>query len=408
MSTRGGIDFKCGHYVASQSTRGIVRIHAYSRGADFAFTLLGLTVKGPNAYKILGFTDSESHANYYLQGVLPAVIGVAQLPDDAYVRHWAEVQASNISRDALVSSTIAPGVLPRFRVAEAKRQDASLDGDLDTSQTALLDTIKRGAYNLIVLSSAVPGVGKSRTAKSISAGLAGDGRRVLLIDGDLRNPTLSRELRPSAQVPDLQTWYTSPDNTFEQIFQLDNSVFFLPSPVEEVDIEAFLAGDSLREKLHQFRQFDFVIIDTPPVIDHNDAVLILGADIADNTRGQQKDCALLVSSYATLPEVVTAAAMNRFEQIGVPVIGEVVNHYNEREKPTSRLELTIERAIAIKPVERAAIAFRVRKAHEPFGRRYWLVLANEEAGYRPIGSTDSLDLETLLTIRQEGPWARFD
>ena len=118
MVNRGGIQLNCGTHMDQKDDRGWVLLHAYSKGADFAFMLYALTQSIDESYKVVWFTESESHAKSYLAGQLPAATALSQLADAPTVRIWAEQQAANISKDAIATSTMDAGDTPFFLVPE--------------------------------------------------------------------------------------------------------------------------------------------------------------------------------------------------------------------------------------------------------------------------------------------------
>ncbi len=130
--------------------------------------------------------------------------------------------------------------------------------------------------NIIGVTSSMRGEGKSTTAVNLSYVLAESGKKVLLIDGDLRIPSIAKKMRIDSspgltdllrgessvdlegfKSPDLDTWYIMPSGMLP------------PNPSELLGSKRM--GDTL-EGLRS--QFDYIVVDLPPVNLVSDALAI--------------------------------------------------------------------------------------------------------------------------------------
>ena len=145
-------------------------------------------------------------------------------------------------------------------------------------RTALQFSTPDGAPSSLLVTSARPAEGKSTTAYAIALNFARVGRRVLLVDGDLRNPSMHRVvgiesergmsnlLSGSADLGSLIRETSQPNLSFIPCGPLP------PNPAE------LWGGDRLRQFLAQAREdFDHVVIDGPPVLGFADAPLLAAA-----------------------------------------------------------------------------------------------------------------------------------
>jgi capsular exopolysaccharide synthesis family protein len=145
-------------------------------------------------------------------------------------------------------------------------------------RTALQFSTPDGAPSSMLVTSARPAEGKSTTAYSIALNLARVGRRVLLLDGDLRNPSMHRVvgvdnergvsnlLSGSADLASL-TQRTSQEN-----------LFFIPCGPLPPNPAELWGGDRVRLFLQEAKaNFDHVVIDGPPVLGFADAPLLAAA-----------------------------------------------------------------------------------------------------------------------------------
>ena len=133
-------------------------------------------------------------------------------------------------------------------------------------------TIKQN--KVIGVTSSLPQEGKSTVAANLAEVIAHGGRKVILIDGDLRNPTLSRKLSPKADSGLLEVMggkiqlqdalYTDPAS----------GLSFLPVVVELrlAHSSEILGSDVFREFIDGLRaKYDYIIVDLSPLVPVVDA-----------------------------------------------------------------------------------------------------------------------------------------
>lgn len=121
---------------------------------------------------------------------------------------------------------------------------------------------------VIGIVSALPSEGKSTIAANLSELLAVQGRRVLLIDGDLRNPDITRSLarRPAEGLVDVLV----KDVPLDKVMQWDASgtLAVLPAVLERSGLRTaeLLASARMEELISVCRgAFDYIIVDLPPL-----------------------------------------------------------------------------------------------------------------------------------------------
>lgn len=170
------------------------------------------------------------------------------------------------STDGLALVTL---LAPRSASAEAYR--------LLRTSISLMPTQK--PQRVIALTSGGPGEGKSTTALNLAVVLASQSKRVLLIDADLRKPTIAQRLRLNiGGQPGLSRFLSDPEIRAEECIQ---SVPDIPGleimPVQEIPPfpSELLSQPRLAELLDWARaHYDYVLIDTPPVLLVTDALII--------------------------------------------------------------------------------------------------------------------------------------
>lgn len=169
----------------------------------------------------------------------------------------------------------------------------------------------------ILITSAVGSEGKTTLAAQLAERCVNAGLHTLLIDGDLRNPTLSRMLDvPNARgLINVLRGEALPDEAISVVGGA-GGFHFMPAGTPKVDPSRLLHGDRLGKLLAQAREgFDIVIVDAPPVLPVPDALTI----------GRWTDGAVLAVRCDASRFNLVEKANRRLATVGVTVIGAVVN-----------------------------------------------------------------------------------
>ena len=145
-------------------------------------------------------------------------------------------------------------------------------------RTALQFSTADGAPPSLLVTSSQPAEGKSTTAYAIALNLSRIGRRVLLIDGDLRNPSLHRLLGASNDNGMSNLLSGSADMAAVTRKGSAGEISFIPSGPLPPNPAELWGSDRLRQILEQAAvDFDHVVIDGPPVLGFADAPLLASA-----------------------------------------------------------------------------------------------------------------------------------
>ncbi|MFC7334002.1 GumC family protein [Rhodocista pekingensis] len=127
----------------------------------------------------------------------------------------------------------------------------------------------------VMVTSALPNEGKSTTSINLARAVAQSGLRTLLIDADLRRPTLHTQLGLTLQ-PGLVE-YLQDKATFEEIIQRDprSSLDVIPAGGHVANPVHFLAADRTRTFLQGLtKYYDFVVVDSSPVMVVSDSRIL--------------------------------------------------------------------------------------------------------------------------------------
>ena len=170
---------------------------------------------------------------------------------------------------------------------------------------------------VLLVSSATPGEGKTTIAINLADALAESGSRVLLIDCDLRSPSVARALNQENESGLVE--YLKGETSYQNIIhRSDNQNLFLIFAGKPVsDASELFAKPECRRFLEACRgTFDYVILDTPPA-----ALLADAAEVAELADG-----ALLAirQNYAPRHKILECAQI--LSDSKLPIIGCVMNY----------------------------------------------------------------------------------
>jgi protein-tyrosine kinase len=150
-----------------------------------------------------------------------------------------------------------------------------------TLRTRLTQMREKLPLQAILVTSALPGEGKTFVSANLAQAFAQQsGRRVLLLDGDLRLPR-QHALLGTAQTPGLADFLRAEAEPHE-IVQRNSSenLFFIPAGRPPSDPIELLGNGRLKGLLHRLAPlFDWIVLDSPPCVPLSDASLL--ADYCD-------------------------------------------------------------------------------------------------------------------------------
>lgn len=221
-------------------------------------------------------------------------------------------EISTASRFLLKNANIESGL--KFRIEESYKSIRT---------NIMLSVMKKGC-KIIVVSSSLPSEGKTTTTTNLAISISQADQRVLLIDGDLRKPKIHHYFSiPNA--PGLTNYLGSSVNSRSSqkvdLFSIIHPTEFPnlsvitsgaipPNPAEMLGSEPM--ADFLKEVS---KEFDYIIIDTPPINVVSDALPIIR---------ESDGVVLVVRSYSTThPEL--QKALSSLEFIDAKILGFVVN-----------------------------------------------------------------------------------
>ena len=199
----------------------------------------------------------------------------------------------------------------------------------ESFRAALTSILFAGAngssLNMLVVSSPSPGEGKTTVVTNLAICLSEINRRVLLIDADMRKPRVHKVFN----IPN--TWGLSDllrgsggadeDMPVEQVAVKTgvSNLYVLPSGTPTLSIPNLLHSPRTTEVLARCRrEFDTVLIDTPPMMQISDARVL----------GRMADAVVLVLRAGQTTRDTARAAAERFLDDGTHLLGTILNSWN--------------------------------------------------------------------------------
>ena len=186
-------------------------------------------------------------------------------------------------------------------------------------RTNILFSRKDEKLNTIVVVSAGAGEGKSITTVNLATVFAQAGQRILVVDSDLRRPTLHKVLNVGNNLG--LTNYLLKQNKLEEIIQPTNVAMldFMASGKLPSTSMSILGSAQMKEMVAELKQrYDFIFFDSPPVLGVSDASVL----------ASEVDMVIQVIQYRRYPQPMSIRAKQLIEKVGGNLIGILLNNIN--------------------------------------------------------------------------------
>jgi capsular exopolysaccharide synthesis family protein len=201
------------------------------------------------------------------------------------------------------------------RIFEQNPQAVFSEG-IRTARTGILLSSIDAPHRMLVITSSVPGEGKTTFATNLALAFA-QTRRVVLVDADMRRPSIGKLFGREPTSPGLSSLVAASTPASECIFKVDGSELYVvpsgPIPPNPLDL---MLSKRFEEALQKLRDtFDMVIIDSPPVQLVSDSMVI------------SRHCTglIFVVKADDAPYQVARNAVKRLRQAQANIIGVALN-----------------------------------------------------------------------------------
>ena len=186
-------------------------------------------------------------------------------------------------------------------------------------RTNILFSRKDDKLNTVVVVSAGAGEGKSTTVFNLATIFAQNGSRVLVVDSDLRRPTLHKMINVTNSLG--LTNYLLKQNTLDEVIQTTKvpTLHLMASGKLPSSSIGILSSAQMKDLISELKQrYDFVFFDSPPIMGVSDASIL----------ASEVDITLQVIQYRRYPQPMNIRAKQMIEKVGGNLLGIVLNNIN--------------------------------------------------------------------------------
>ncbi|MDC0266577.1 polysaccharide biosynthesis tyrosine autokinase, partial [bacterium] len=186
-------------------------------------------------------------------------------------------------------------------------------------RTNILFSRKNEKANTLTVVSGGAGEGKSTTIFNLATVFAQNGSRILIVDSDLRRPSLHKHVGVSNALG--LTDYLLATKSLEEVVQTTKheNLDFLPSGKLPSSSMGILNSSKMKSFIEEARKrYDYVFFDSPPIMGVSDASIL----------ASEVDMAILVIQYRKYPQAMTVRAKQMVEKVGGNLLGVVLNNIN--------------------------------------------------------------------------------
>lgn len=220
-------------------------------GIALAFTLEALdsSVRTPE--------QAESSSGLPTIGLIPL--------EEGYIEEDSRAARALLAKGRARPATMVAYRDPKSQIAEAYR----------ALRTSILLSRPKHYPQSILVTSAAPQDGKSMTSVNVAIVMAQQGKRVLLVDADLRRPSLHRVFSVPSTIGLCSVLSGEAKSEDAIVPTVQPNLFFMPAGPLPPDPSELLSSASMQGLLRQWREeYDFIVVDSSPVLSVTDAVML--------------------------------------------------------------------------------------------------------------------------------------
>ena len=269
--------------------------------------------------------ESTSYLNVPELGVIPSSSIESNLPLSGRIQRLIPSSSGSDSKNGGSSQS---GLSHGVELVTWNRRPSLLAESFRAALTSILFSADQGSNcRTFAVTSSMPSEGKTTIISNLGIALAEMSRRVIIVDADMRRPRqheifdvanawgLSDLLQEETQIEDY------PKETLARRTDIPNLNLLVSGPVT-MGIPSILHSTRMTRLLERLkREFDFVLIDCPPMIHLADARVV----------GRIADGVILVIRSGKTSQEAAISAVQRFNEDGTRVLGTILNDWNPKD-----------------------------------------------------------------------------
>jgi len=222
----------------------------------------------------------------------------------------------------VITNLMGEGVSPRVIVASSPR---TVIHEAYQMLQANLNFISHKKVRTIVVTSSVADEGKSEVSANLAAVLTQAGKRVLLVDADMRNPS-QHHLWGLINAVGLSNVIVGQEEFYNAVQIITNSLSVLTAGVQPPNPSALFDSERMTSLIQSFAEtYDYIIFDTPPLAGTADAAVL----------GKMVDGVLLVVRPGVVNSASATAGKSLVERSEANILGIIANAVNLKQEPDS-------------------------------------------------------------------------
>ncbi|MCI1834338.1 MAG: polysaccharide biosynthesis tyrosine autokinase [Bifidobacterium tibiigranuli] len=252
------------------------------------------------------------------------VLGIIAAIGAALLKDMINTKVDDTDEAKELTQTSSLGTVPRSEIFDDTRP--AVVGNTGSREAeefrrirtniAFLNPDARDHGHLLVITSTEPSEGKTTVSVNTAAAIAEDGKTVLLIDADLRHPSVAKSLGIEGHVglSHILSGQASPRDIVQKYWKPNFHV--LPAGKRPGNASILLNSQVMHEMVEQaLQQYDYVILDTAPMSVSNDAAVF----------GRLADGVVMVVGKGVAEKKELESTVQALSTAEVPVLGYVFN-----------------------------------------------------------------------------------
>ena len=155
-----------------------------------------------------------------------------------------------------------------------KRIDWGFKQSLLAAQLRIEKQMNQADRKVLLVSSTLPQEGKTTAAVNLALAFMKHNKKVLIMDGDIRNPSVGKLLGFEEEIKGL-TDYFKKDAKLEEIVAMKDGLAVMNAGTQKGEVSGIISDSRMQELMSSLREhYDYIVIDTPPAHLFTDAALL--------------------------------------------------------------------------------------------------------------------------------------